>query len=323
MSGQKRFAARLITPSERDIWEKALARAPNPLMPHCWDYLDWAAIDRGEPRRVVVESSPGNPVALVTFVERRLRGIRQWRHPAPATFGGICHLDAAPSESHLRDIQATLAEFLRRQVPVAEVILPPGLADARGFLWSGWRAAPHYNYLSRIDSEKALLDGADNAVRRQHAKAAKEGLEVRTGAGHLEDVLALAVETRRRQGFPPWVSENFHRNLTSAWEESDVIAVYTPGEDGRIEAGAVVGKMGERVAYLLGASRGSGTPGAPTLLQVAATSHCFARWGAYDWDWVGANTESVAQFKKKFRPGLEVGMRVTWSTGWTRLLARI
>lgn len=323
MSGKKRFSARIVDPSERHDWEKALAGAPNPQLPHFWDYLEAAATDRGTPRRVVVESTPGTPVALVTFVERRVRGIRQWRHPAPATFGGVCHLDPSPAEGHVRDIQATLATFLKGAAPLVELIIPPSLPDARGFIWSGWRAAPHYNYVSRIDSRDALLAGAENSVRRQHARGLEAKLETRVGADVLDDVLSLAEGTRKRQGFPSWVSDGFHRSFTTRWEESDIMGVYTPGADGEIQAGAVVARLGDRVSYLLGASRGDGTPGAPTLLQAAATGHCFDRWGAFDWDWVGANTESVAQFKKKFRPALEVGMRVIWSAGWLGLLGRV
>lgn len=330
MPPSPRFFARLLSPNERPAWETALQRCSTPpSMTHHWDYLDWASGGVGTPRRVVVETRSREIIAQATFVERRVRGFSHWRHPAPATFGGISFLEAQPSESLQRDVQTVLGSFLKGKASTIELALPPSQVDARGLIWSGWQARPHYNYISKIDRGDALMAQAENAVRRQYNKAVKEGLELRVGPELLGEVLQLYTRTCQRQQISRWVPEDFFRSFMEGWKVNDepgaLVVAVVPAGGGPIEAGAVLGRNGERVAYLLGASHqeDGAITGAATFLQFEATRHCFEKWGEFEWDWVGANTPSVAQFKKKFRPRLEVGIRATWQSRWARRISEL
>lgn len=326
MNASSRFTVRPAAESDRPAWEGLLSRAPQALPLHHWDWPGLAAVERGRPVRLLVCATDGTPVAAVSLVERRIRGLRHWRHPAPCPSGGLLLAqDDAPALQ--RDVLQALSSYCRRAVPCCELIFSPHVPDLRPLLWEGWSASPHYNYVSRIDAEDALARDAENAVRRQAAKAAAEGLQLHEGPQWIEPVLALAEETRRRQGIPPWVAPEFFRRLVNGAEDDGlgtIVLAVTGRDEHEPHAGAVLLHWRGTVTYLLGASRlDAGAPrGAPTLLHMEGTAACFRRWGCLDYDWAGANTAGVAQFKKKFRPRLIMGMRVVHRRGAARLLAR-
>jgi hypothetical protein len=92
-------------------------------------------------------------------------------------------------------------------------------------------------------------------------------------------------------------------------------------EHGAMEAGALLTKDSHRVYYLLGASQPEALgSGAPTLLHFEAAAFVARKEWPLRYDWVGANTPSIAQFKKKFRPELEILMRATWKRPRRKLM---
>ena len=272
-------------------------------------------------------------IAGMVFVERRVRGFRVWRHPSPAPFAGLLHACGSASESYLRDVLAAFGAFIAASTPMAEVIFHSQLQDLRGLLWNGWGAQPRYNYVSEIAEEGALAKAAENSVRRQAAKARNARFLLHP-LDHSPDLLIqLWDATRKRQGIPEWIPPANLRNLARMLPSPSSTDRPTPPCDGglfgiglspqTIEAGMLFGADPQRVYYLIGAAaleEGEKGTGAPTLLHIAFTDEIFRRRGPFLYDWCGANTPSVAQFKKKFRPRLEVTMQAVWKAPWARFL---
>jgi hypothetical protein len=166
----------------------------------------------------------------------------------------------------------------------------------------------HYNYVSRIVAADTLEVAAEGSVRRQARKAREAGLEFREGSELLPAVTRLFHATRARQGFARIIDDGALARLA----DGAMVVGIMRGEE--LLAGAIVRSDLQRSYYLIGASDGAqeeGT-GAPTLLHIETTRRLFEKRGPFLWDWVGANTPSVAQFKKKFRPELEPSLRLTW-----------
>jgi len=318
LTGAKRvmaFSARLLASDE------AALLAPFGALPHGSLSHQPAFVSALGGGRWVGVFEGGTVCAVAPFIVRSRRGIVRWRNPAPAPFGGLLTLAAQPSESLWRDCLAALAAEMPGLANGAELILAPGRIDARALCWAGWEAAPHYNYAHRIEGADALSRAAEDSVRRQARKAAAAGCVLKHGLAGLDAILAIWGETRARQGLPDYVPDATWRAIAGLPGAS---VVWVESGSGRVEAGAIFAGAGERVSYLLGASRSHGEgesgSGAPSLLHLEAARFHFEQRGAFTLDWCGANTASVAQFKKKFRPTLELTIRATWRTGLQRLM---
>jgi len=316
------FRAALLSNDDESAWS-ALWRRSGRLLSQHWRWAEWAAQGVGRPIRAGVYSGSGELLAGIAFVERMRGGLlRQWANPAPAPFGGLLCSSEAGGESFSRDVLLAMEETLVSESHRAEIVFQPGFEDLRALAWQGWRIRPYYNYTSRIDAPDALEQQAENAARRQGRKARASGYQIVEGKDLVEELVDLWEVTRRRQGLPSHVSpEAFHRIAAEAGEEEDfavkLVGVRHPAS-GNLEAAGLFAADGQRVYYLLGASRldgGKEGTGAPTLLHFEATRRFFEERGDCLYDWVGANSRSVAQFKKKFRPRLELCLRAFGGRG--------
>lgn len=325
----ERFTAQLLTPVHEAPWQALWWRSERHLGLH-WQWPALAAAGVGEPIRIGVFSKGEQLIAGLVFVQRSLRFRTEWHHPAPVPFAGLLSEPDSRGESFLRDALSAASQLIIQHVERAEIIFQPGLDDVRGLLWAGWSARPHYNYVSPVTERESLAGQSENAVRRQAAKAQALGLRDEWGAALLPEVFALWDQTRRRQHLPAYIHPDCHRNLlhfaASAPDPeigAEVVGLRHPST-GALEAAMIIGRDPGRAYYLLGAADlekdGAHGTGAPTLLHFAATARLFEQRGAYLYDWVGANTPSVSQFKKKFRPRLETYQRVSLRRGVLRFL---
>jgi hypothetical protein len=325
----KEFTAQLLTDSHENQWRALWERSGQPLGLH-WRWVEFAALSVGKPIRVGLFNEAGELLAGFGFVERRHRYLDHWLHPAPSTYSGVLvDQEKINNESFLREIFGVLSEFVHQGPSRTELVFPPKLTDVRGLLWSGWKCRPHYNYISEITGEDALARQAENSVRRQGSKARQLGLHLEEGNQLLGEVLALWEETRSRKQLVEWVSPDCYKALleeTSDGKERGIgarVMVVRNKESGEVEAGAIFGEDKVSVSYLLGASRireSEAGNGAPTLLHLAGTGRIWMDRGDFLYDWVGANTPDVVQFKKKFRPKLIQGQRMTLCKGIAKIL---
>jgi len=320
------YSFRVLSSSDRDAWEGLWARSERYMFLH-WEWTEVAAAGSGTVIRIGVFDRGGDQLlAGFSFVERKNRFMTEWRHPAPAPFAGILCSTEPRSESFLRDVLAAGAQAIPPQVDLVEIIFQPGIQDVRGLLWSGWEAAPHYNYTSDVGTPEAFEGAVENSVARQSEKARRLGRSATVGIHQLPELLEIWEGTRRRHRLPVYVHPDTWGAL-AAWMNlrhepsltADIVGIREEG--GPMEAGALLGKDSRRVYYLLGASQPEalGT-GSPTLLHFEAAALARRREWPGTYDWVGANTPSIAQFKKKFRPQLELLLRALWKRPRRKLM---
>lgn len=318
-----RFTARPLDESEETAWAALWGRSRRLLVHH----PAWIRATAPGPVVFLGVFSGGELVAGMPFHVRRRRAVRCWVSPTPGTFAGLVYTNDAGGESFLRDALAAVAAAVPAGVGYADSVLGPGAVDARGLAWAGWRLRPHYNYLSEISREGDLLRQAENNVRRQARKAESSGMRLVTGREAVEGLAALWEETRARQGLEEHSAVAAVRALAAAdlrGASPELGAEpFALVDDAAVpHAAALLAWDATRVSYMVGAARHAGSEtgsGAPSLLQALVTDAVLARRGPFLYDWVGANTPSVAAFKKKFRPQLEVLVRGFRTRGLARL----
>ena len=322
-----RFTARILSSSDEALWAALWQRVDGSLGLH-WRWCACAAAGVGEPLRVGIFSSDGQLIAGIPFVQRRRRMRTEWHHPSPASHAGLmASQDLMNSETALREIFEALSALTQRATTRAEMVLPPQVADVRGLLWQGWSAQPHYNYVSMIEEPGALARQSENAARRQGAKAEAAGFVLETGNHLRAEIFALWEKTQIRQNIPAYIHTSCYDMLLEESEGdgrgiSGLAAAVRNPTTKRIEAAAIIGQDSQRAYYLLGASDPDveEAHGAPTYLHFALSDHLFKNRGKFAYDWVGANTPHIAQFKKKFRPRLETYLRCAQRQGMARII---
>lgn len=177
----------------------------------------------------------------------------------------------------------------------ASFVVHPSLDDARPFQWGSWRVAPAYTYLHDIQVGDAVTDRWSSTTR--HAwKNNREAFTVAEGAWGLPEVTALMEASHERQEQPLGAGKAAARALVAGLAGAGLARVFVARRDGTAEAGVVVLSDGRTAYYWLAGS----VPGPAMTVLVAAVLTRLRNEGVAYFDFAGANTPSIAEFKRKF-----------------------
>lgn len=222
------------------------------------------------------------------------------------------------------------AEVHRRRTPLEPILtllsstydavrlqLPPGLTDVRPIRWSGWTASPLYTYRVELGPESTRPETWSGSTRRLYQNE-RDRFEVEIDPRAAGVVVDLCAGSYRRHGRDlPGPSVEAVRRLVAELVERGLarILLARSRADGRAEAGVVLledagclyywiagSRPGPAMTVLLGSivveGVGSGSDGSAATGETR--SEAPNRSGARPLDLVGANTPSIAEFKRGF-----------------------
>lgn len=202
--------------------------------------------------------------------------------------------------THRRSALGTLLQAVLPRYHAAAFHLHPSLSDVRPFQWSGLSAQVLYTYRQAIPEHEVLLRGASRSVRRTLKRA--EHLDV-TEAENVAEATAMVMHSFEHQdrSFP--LSATQLTDLTSRLAEAGLARIFVARDraDGTTTGAQVMLHRGDSVYHWVG---GSHRGPAKTLLVTTAMER-LRREGTATIDLVGANTPSIAEFKRSF------GLRLT------------
>lgn len=183
--------------------------------------------------------------------------------------------------------------------------LHPALADVRGFVWAGYRARPFYTYRRALVPREHLLREVSRGVRRRFEREGP-AFEIQEAEGLAGALAGLAAESYARHdaaSLPPDRRRAFLERLVAAGQ-ARLVAAAPPGAPP--EAAQALLTHG-RTAYALTAGSRPGAAMSVLLVEILLRLHAE---GFEALDLVGANTPSIAEFKRSFGPCLVPYFRV-------------
>ena len=209
-------------------------------------------------------------------------------------------LRASPSEAEVHARRSAFDALLAALEPCfARLGFFMTLADVRPAQWRGWQVKPVYTYRLALDPDD-LLHTWSSATRRAFRK--------HSAAYRVEEQPAAAVivqrcaESYQRHGRPLPADPTRLRTLVEALlaEEQARLFTATPAEGTTPEGGLAVLHDGQTAHYWVAGS----TPGPAMTVLLGHTLPRLRDAGIQTFDFVGANTPSIAEFKRHFGPVL-------------------
>ncbi len=177
----------------------------------------------------------------------------------------------------------------------ASLVTHPALDDARPFQWGGWQVTPAYTYGRELQAEEEVTATWSSTTR--HAwQNEREAFTVAEGGDGLDDTVALIEASHERQEQALDVDAATIRGLVAGLSGAGLTRVFVARHDGKAEAGVVVLSDGHTAHYWLAGS----VPGPAMTVLVATVLTRLRDEGVAYFDFAGANTPSIAEFKRKF-----------------------
>ncbi|NOY05274.1 MAG: GNAT family N-acetyltransferase [Chlorobi bacterium] len=213
------------------------------------------------------------------------------------------------TEFSIQHAMEILVDALERDFGMVSLALPPGLLDTRAFVWRSWRVIPRYTYRVNLDSMQAVRERYSQSLRRKLSGAA--------GRFHIRqiqqpDTIADMFEAsyHRKSLVPPFPASVL-RNLLNDLGPSPAVEMWGIEDDrGRMQAvRVVVNDAGTWYDWIAGALPDS-SPASHVLVDFLI-ERALDR-GADTFDFMGANTPKVIDFKRAFGGILFLTFNVEW-----------
>jgi hypothetical protein len=212
--------------------------------------------------------------------------------PLFTPYSGLLLPEYGEADVHQRsDALSQAAEQLEDRFGRIRLHLPPSITDVRGLQLRGWRVSPLYTYCLDVE---AGLDGWSSGARR---KVRKHGPEFDIGAetGAAGDIVQLVHEGYARNGGNPPGQAGPLTAAVLSLETQGLAECLTARRGDSLEAGVVLLHGPKASYYWLAGSK----PGPAMTVLLASAMERLAARGAAVFDLVGANTPSIAEFKRR------------------------
>lgn len=292
----------------------------------------WRALWQRSPQRSPF-SQPAYLIAIATAADLRLRvhlvsdgsvdvaGCAVWwrrRGPyrevviPPFTPFTAALLRDAPLEADVHTRQSPfelLLASLEASYDILRLHLPPGLEDIRPAVWRGWQSQPLYTYIVKLTPEAEPTTGWSSSAarnfRRHHHEFEVIDADPITCA-------SLCADSYHRNGRPMPLAADRLAPLIERLVDEGCATTYgaRSNASGRVEAAVAVLHDAETAVYWVAGS----LPGAAMTVLVGEMLPGLALNGFTRFDFMGANTPPIAEFKRRFGSELLQYQRLTLFT---------
>lgn len=227
----------------------------------------------------------------------RGRGLLRSARPSPFTQYS-CMLLRRPSDeaaihqrrSPLEALLGVLERHYRR------LLLLVSLEDPRPAQWRGWDVRPLFTY--RL-SPKAQMAAWSEATRRTYRKFAP-AYSIEENAGSAADIVRCCRQSYARHKRRLPAEPEALAGLVDRLREAGCARLFTARRGGQLEGGLAVLHDTQTAHYWIAGSQ----PGPAMTVLVGSVLQALAASEVSVFDFVGANTPSIAEFKRHFGPRL-------------------
>lgn len=323
------YLVREVPESELQLWDELLKRAGQSSIFSSTRWLKQIAETFSFALRLLTVEENGRVVAGIPLFAGRRLGVDVIRRPPLGAYNEITFFHEGEPKLQKRSadehsILASLLGHLEKKYGRVRFSLSPDMFDVRPFLWRGWTAEPRYTYHLSLSSTDLLWENLSSSLRRK-LRANEWRFERQQSASSIVKFMDQAYQrTQLRLPAHPSMIERLCERLMG---DGSAQVFTASAEDGTTLAARAIlmGRPGSAIAY-------DWLAGAPYDRDVGSANHALlyhiieglAHEGITQFDFLGANTPSIAAFKRQFGGELRVYFDVAWfGRTWIRAVERM
>ncbi|KUK98924.1 MAG: hypothetical protein XE10_1945 [Methanoculleus marisnigri] len=304
---------------DREVWDSFVDASPYGLLFHKWDYITITAQHTGYRLLPYGVYKGEELVCLAPLYFRNTHGVKMLFSPPPMQavipYQGLIpakEFDAlklgkkeAVMDLIVKDLSAEIDAISPHYL---SLVMVPGLADVRQFLWRGYAPKVHYTYMIDLSPPaEAIWGGFHYKLRNKIRKAEKAGMDLVRST----DISVLYASLAERFSQPdmniPMVSRRYFEDLFQAYPDR-LAAYYLYDREGAL-TGAVATQEYKRFLLWMGTPRIESAHAGNECLQWLLIQRAKSE-GYPLLENIGANTPDLNFFKSRFCSDLGMYMEV-------------
>jgi lipid II:glycine glycyltransferase (peptidoglycan interpeptide bridge formation enzyme) len=244
-------------------------------------------------------------VGGISFFHKRRMGLRiLTRIPlSPYTgvlFSPVQGAKAQKSSTEQHEITSLILEAIENKFHFAQFGLHPSVNDVRPFLWRGWHTLPQYTYVNSLADIGKTWELLSSSLRRKIHRAEEKSFKV-VLKNDVSLLLTFQEMTYAKARLKPILPRSLFQRYCETIAEANLLRLYSAVDvEGNVHAERALIVDGNRAYdWMAGTNLQLGDEHANQLLVWEIFKRLSAE-GIRTFDFLGANTASIAEFKRGF-----------------------
>jgi lipid II:glycine glycyltransferase (peptidoglycan interpeptide bridge formation enzyme) len=250
--------------------------------------------------------------------------------PVPLTFyNGILYYfeneqKAQKENQYINDITEIIINQVKKDFKYCNFSLHYSISDIRTFKWNNWLVEPCYTYIVSLKDEMEIRENFSSSLRRKISRAEEQNLKL-TEDDNIESLITLQEESYKKNGLKPILDNSTFIKFCNNARDAGLLKVFSIyGNEGKIYSSRAI-LLWNNVVY-------DWIAGTSTDFQHTNSTHLlvweilkkYSKEGYRSFDFMGANTRKIIDFKKSFGGKLTTYYDVKYySSSFVKLLFRI
>ena len=259
-------------------------------------------------RVIVCKDKEDRIIGGLAFGSKKKHGVQVIEPPLLSQFSGLL-LSHRKTKYPSKDLDFrnemlhSIIELMEKDHRIINLILPPELYDIRVFNWKGYKNKVRYTFRGTLRDPEELVKTFEPDIKRRAKKAREKDFIIKSGYNKqlIEDFYQLQTLSLSRQNHEFKFTYRQFYNLIAKLKESTMgLSFYVAySSDQPISAQASISFKETAYYWLAGGDPGYFNSGINPLLMLYVFDDLHKKGMRY-FDFVGANTPGVADYKANF-----------------------
>jgi lipid II:glycine glycyltransferase (peptidoglycan interpeptide bridge formation enzyme) len=171
--------------------------------------------------------------------------------------------------------------------------------DTRAFIWSKWQVQPQHTYTININNINSVFDNFSSSLRRKIRGCEQEPFVV-TKTNDIDRLLILQEESYSKNGLKPILSLSLFRKFLSKLMEQELVDIFSISKENNIHSMRALLKWNNSVYDFIAGTSEKYKRENSTHYLVWQLLQKYSELGFTVFDFMGANTKNIVDFKRSF-----------------------
>jgi CelD/BcsL family acetyltransferase involved in cellulose biosynthesis len=253
---------------------------------------------------------------IVLYLKKRF-GIQIATQPPATPYNGVIHMDdreKKPQKKQADEAEITelLLHRIEQEVRYAHFSLSPAIDDARPYHWCQWNTHVQFTYWNSLRDLTAGWEALSPSLRRKITRAREKTYTI-SETGDIATLVSLQEQSYSRSRQRPVIGNDVYVNLCTVLRDKGLAKVYSiSDQDGRVHSSRAIVLSGRTAFYWISGSQPSTAEDSTSHLLLWEIFERLSKAGIERFDFMGANTPSIVEFKRSFGGTLVNYYDVSW-----------